>query len=70
MPSTSTKSATFSIIFVVSGWSSPVSLCISKAIGTPQDLCLDIHQSGRSSSIELILALPHVGAQLTESTES
>ena len=38
-------------------------------MGTPQDLCLDIHQSGLPSSIEAILALPHLGSHWISSID-
>ena len=39
-------------------------------IGTPQDLCLDTHQSGRSSIIDFILFLLDGGYHFTSSIES
>ena len=50
-----------------SGWISPVSLWTTRVIGTPQFLCLEIHQSGLSSNMDSILWSPHEGSQLTVS---
>ena len=47
------------------GWMSPVSPWIINGIGTPQFLCLEMHQSGLSSNMDKILWAPHSGSQVT-----
>ena len=60
-------SLTLSTILSITSWSFkilPVFLLTNTHIGTPQALCLDIHQSGRVSIIPESLDLPDLGKKL------
>ena len=64
-PCSSTKSAVLCISSIASGCSSLVCRSTNRAMGTPQVLCREIHQSGRFSTIPLMRSSPQPGTQRT-----
>src|SRR6056297_67951 len=64
-PSFFINSTTLVNIFSLSIISAPQSLHLKNGSGIPQDLCLDIHQSGRSPTIAVIRFSPVPGIHLT-----